>query len=250
MSKTFRALKKAEDEKQAVRLDVTLPSRPLAPSTLVGEPPSISPRVLQECVRLEHKIHLLQPGKEMRVLVFLSSVHGEGTSRLATSYAVAMAQNRNRRVLLMDFNFASPRLHDLFSLREDSGLTDALSDGADLHAILKDTQIENLKIATAGTRALLHGKTIDRNALDKLIDAARESFDVVILDAPPVLPCPEFAALGEYADGSVFVIRAGRTRKQVATRAKAILDQARNNLIGVVMNRQRFYIPHFIYKRL
>lgn len=250
MSKTFKALERAEEDKKTVRLEVTLPRTRLTPSSLVGEPPRITPRFLQECIRLENKLQVIQPGSKIQVLAFLSSVHGEGTSRLATSYAVAMAQRPGRRVLLMDFNFSSPKVHDLFALDEGAGLTDTLSNGASLDGIVKDTQLENLKVVTSGTRALLHGKSIDRDAVQKLMDAARKSFDLVIIDAPPVLPCPEFAGLGEYVDGTVFVIRCGRTRKQITQRAKEILVQAHNNLLGVALNRQQFFIPQFIYKRL
>ncbi len=250
MSKTFKALERAEEEKKTVRLEVTLPRTRLTPATLVGEPPRLSPRFLQECIRLENKLQILQAGKNLQVLAFLSSVHGEGTSRLAASFAVAMAQKPDRRVLLMDFNFSSPRIHDLFALDENAGLTDTLSNGANLDGIIKDTQIENLKVVTSGTRALLHGKSIDRDAIHRLIATARQSFDLIIIDAPPVLPCPEFTGLGEYVDGTVFVIRCGKTRKQVTRRAKEILTQAHNNLLGVALNRQRYFIPQFIYKRL
>jgi Mrp family chromosome partitioning ATPase len=78
----------------------------------------------------------------------------------------------------------------------------------------------------------------------------REQFDYVILDGPPLPRFSEIRVICAKVDGVVLVVKAGKTKREVALRAKKELEDAGGKILGVVINRRRFYIPEWIYKRL
>ncbi len=78
----------------------------------------------------------------------------------------------------------------------------------------------------------------------------RECYDYVVLDAPPVHGFSECLALCTKVDGVVLVIASGKTREHVALSAKKQVEEAGGKLLGVVVNKRRYYIPDCIYRRL
>lgn len=85
---------------------------------------------------------------------------------------------------------------------------------------------------------------------DDTLKQMRQKFDYVILDAPPVIGYAETKVMGKIVDGVILVIKSGKTRKQVAIRAKNELADAGAKVLGVMLNRRKHYIPEWIYKRL
>ncbi len=77
-----------------------------------------------------------------------------------------------------------------------------------------------------------------------------KKYDYVILDGPSVPGSSDVRVICNKVDGVVLVLEAGKTRKQVAVRAKQELEEAGGKLLGVVLNKRKFYIPEWIYKRL
>jgi Mrp family chromosome partitioning ATPase len=84
----------------------------------------------------------------------------------------------------------------------------------------------------------------------KLLEEARRAYDAVVLDTAPVTTSPETPPLAELVDGVVLVVQSGRTKREVIQRALAILGQFEKTFLGVVLNRKKYYIPEFIYRRL
>jgi Mrp family chromosome partitioning ATPase len=78
----------------------------------------------------------------------------------------------------------------------------------------------------------------------------RDKFDYVILDAPPVPAFPECLVLCAKVDGVVLVVESGKTRRQVALRARKQVEEVGGKVLGVVLNKRKYYIPEWIYRRL
>jgi Mrp family chromosome partitioning ATPase len=78
----------------------------------------------------------------------------------------------------------------------------------------------------------------------------RESFDYLILDAPPVTIFSETQVISSKVDGVILILESGKTRRQVAQKAKKEIEAAGGNFLGVVLNKRKFYIPKWLYKRL
>ena len=88
------------------------------------------------------------------------------------------------------------------------------------------------------------------SALQGVVTALQSQFDWVILDGPPVTTYPDALSLAVVADGTILVLRAERTRSEVAERAMKVLNEAGVTLLGGVLNGRRYHIPEFIYRRL
>ena len=72
----------------------------------------------------------------------------------------------------------------------------------------------------------------------------------VIVDAPPVVLCPETLPLAPFVDGVVLVVHSGRTKRETVQRSIKQLQQIQGRVLGIVLNRKRYFIPDFIYRRL
>jgi Mrp family chromosome partitioning ATPase len=86
--------------------------------------------------------------------------------------------------------------------------------------------------------------------MPRLFEEARRSYDAVIVDAPPIVTCPETPPLAQLVDGVVLVVHCRRTKRETVKRSVAQVEQFKGRVIGVVLNRKRYYIPEFIYRRL
>jgi len=78
----------------------------------------------------------------------------------------------------------------------------------------------------------------------------RERFDFIILDGPPVITNPEIRFISSKVDGTILMLESGRTRRHVALKAKQEIETAGGKFLGAVLNRRKYYIPNWIYRRL
>ena len=83
-----------------------------------------------------------------------------------------------------------------------------------------------------------------------LLQDALKRYDVILVDAPPIIGSPETPRLAALADGVLLVVHAGKTKREIAQRAIEMITQLEGNVLGVVLNRKKYYIPDFIYKRI
>jgi Mrp family chromosome partitioning ATPase len=174
-----------------------------------------------------------------RVVAFLSTQGGEGTSTVAAQFVIGLASDPQLRVLFMDVQAHRPAigaapgpLAGLFLVPDG---TEAPGASVDLMPVPDVARAAGL-FAAADARALL--------------DRVGDAYDWIVLDGPPVLFASDAAALGAVADGVVLVVEAGRTKKPVLTRAVDLLRKAGARVLGSVLNRRRLEIPEFIYRRI
>jgi capsular exopolysaccharide synthesis family protein len=135
-------------------------------------------------------------------------------------------------VLLIDADLRRPALHGVFRIDSASGLTDGL---ADPHAKLTVRQVSpRLAVLPAGRPSSdpMAGLTSDR--MRQLLSEARETFDWVIIDTPPLGILPDAHLLASMVEGAVLVIRAGSTPHALVRRSVEAVGRSR--IIGVVLN--------------
>jgi capsular exopolysaccharide synthesis family protein len=141
-------------------------------------------------------------------------------------------------VVLVDSDLRRPMLHRLFQLRNREGLTDVLLDGEPmLNGRLQETGIENLRVMTSGPLPPNPSELLGSQKMKRVLERIEGEADVVLLDAPPLLPVTDAAVLASQADGVLVVSEAGRTRQGPLKRALLILEQAGANVLGAVLNR-------------
>jgi capsular exopolysaccharide synthesis family protein len=166
-----------------------------------------------------------------------------------------LARDSQLKVLLIELNLRTPSLHEVFKIDPIPGLSDFVGRDGRVTSI---AGCENpIKVQSGGPYVIPCGRNhsepavlLQSSAFNLFLKKMRDSYDFVILDAPPVHRFPESQLLCAMVDGVVLVIKAGTTRRQVALSAKKQLEQAGASLLGVVLNKRRHYIPDFIYRKL
>lgn len=172
-----------------------------------------------------------------RVVAITSAGLAKDASALAVQLAVVGAQ-AGKKVLLVDANLREPLLHTLFRLERTQGLSEALRTAGDKNATWqypKASRIEGLAIMTAGAPVDDAAALLDTAAFRVLVATVQENFDIVILNAPPVLDVIDAVIVAQVAQGALLVLDSVNTSAPVASRAKQRLDDAQVPILGVVL---------------
>lgn len=194
---------------------------------------------------------LINP-KNLKTCLVLSSVHGEGTTFVALNLAKTLSSMGQSSVLFMDMNLRSSPFNNGNPEQPSDPVNNfpIMKNGRELRKRIKRTDVENLYFFSLGEIAHELSIVLDSSKLKIILDAMNEKFDFIIMDGAPVNPEPDSLAVVPYADGVVLVVLASKTRREVVQEAKKTLEKKQANILGVVMNRRKHFIPRFIYKRL
>lgn len=184
---------------------------------------------------LRTNIEFSSTDRKIKVILVTSSGPAEGKSTTAANTAIAMA-DANRRVLLIDCDLRKPAIHRMFGLVNIKGLTNILVEGIEYSDITNVTEVENLEIITSGPKPPNPAELLGSRRMKEFLDRVREDYDVVIIDAPPVLPVTDAAVLSQYVDGVILVAGYGVTTFEAAAQAKASLQKVNARILGVVLN--------------
>jgi non-specific protein-tyrosine kinase len=171
--------------------------------------------------------------RPLKTLVITSAAPEEGKSVTIANLAVTMAQG-GRKIILVDCDMRRPSLHAIFGLKPEPGLTNMLLD-ENSPPPLQATEVENLQVMTSGAKPPNPADLLGSTKLDKVIERLTELADIVLFDAPPVIAVTDAAVLGSKVDGVLLVVRAGKTRREHAERAKEMLQKANVHIIGVTL---------------
>ena len=247
MGKTHEALEQAEKEYGQSFLG----PQPEARKTPVGQPTKVRTPGDLECYQ-SLKTNLLgrYPDGTIKTILFAGTSHGDGTSTTAINFATTMARDCQLKVLLLDFNFRTPSLHEVFKIDYSLGLTDVLTNGREVLSNIERVGPGNLHVLPCGDNRSTPAPLFESSRFDAFLKNAREQFEYVIMDAPPVPSFSESRIICAKVDGVVLVVGSGKTRRQVALRAKKEIEDAGGKVLGLVLNRRKHYIPEWIYKRL
>jgi protein-tyrosine kinase len=184
--------------------------------------------------RLAAVLHDAQSTTGLQVVMIASAVAGEGKTLTASNLALTFSESYQKRVLLIDGDLRRPTLHSVFRLETASGLADGLSSASNQKMLVRQVS-QRLAVLPAGRPSSdpMAGLTSDR--MKRLLDEARQSFDWVILDTPPVMLLPDAHLMTSMVDGTVLVVRAGSTPFELVRRAADALGRSR--IVGTVLNR-------------
>jgi capsular exopolysaccharide synthesis family protein len=153
-----------------------------------------------------------------------------------------------RRTAIIDCNFRNPDIHRRFGV-EDIGLDEHLKGQLGIDQALLNTLVPNLYVMPLGA-GLTSLATVRKDRLSELVTALRERFEYVLLDSSPVGMNPETTVLCDIVDAVVMVVRHGSTRREVIRRSKETIERSGGKILGVVLNKRKFPIPEFLYRRL
>ncbi len=179
----------------------------------------------------------LNAGK-IKSLLITSSFQGEGKSFLSSSLAAAFAQV-DKKVLLIDGDLRRGRLHRIFKVSNEKGLSSLWTEGQTFEGIKKDiqkTDVKNLFILTSGPRPANSSELLSTSTLKEFIDSLTNSYDLILVDCPASLPIADTFLWGQIINKAVFVIKQGKTALKSAKFALERMKQASIKVIGCVVN--------------
>jgi polysaccharide biosynthesis transport protein len=179
-------------------------------------------------------------------LVVTSPNPGEGKSTTSAALAINFAQ-LGMKVLLIDADLRNPSAHHLLNREAESGLTNLLVGAAGAQEVLQATDVSNLMFMAAGPVPPNPAELLAGHNMTKLLTTASENFDIVIVDAPPVLGLADAPLLTSIATGTLLVLGAGETRRGVVKAALKRLHFARAQVIGVVLNKFDMHAASYAY---
>ena len=208
-------------------------SQEMSPELLVHTYPK---SVVAEAARsIRTNLMFMAPDNPYRTLLVTSPGPAEGKTTVAASIAVAVAQT-GQKVCLVDCDLRKPRVHSLFKMENDAGVTTALLDPSRLSSLVLDTDIPNLSILRSGPMPPNPADLMHSDAFAHLLEELRSQFDRVVLDSPPIGLVTDGVILSTRVDATVLVLRARTTRRDSAKRAVRSLRDVGANCAGFVLN--------------
>ena len=248
MGKTHEALERAEKEYQE-----SLPKASREPDKARGtKAPQQALHQVDTERYLDLKVNLLTryPDKSIKTILFTATTHGDGASTTAINFATTLAKDCQLKVLLVDVNMRTPALHEVFHIDQNKGLSNFLSNSGKIPGHIQKIGPGSFYVLPCGSNHSGPVGLFESARFDRFLKTMRERFDYVILDAPPFSQFSDSRVICSKVDGVILVLKSGTTRRQVALRVKKELEDSGGKLLGVVMNKHRYYIPRWIYKRL
>jgi len=208
-----------------------------------------------ECYEgLQSNLWVRYPATSTKVTLLVGADSGCGVSTVAANLAASLAKNSGARILLVDANVRSAKQGPC---SPSSGASD--DTGVSLSRLLTEAPVlldpsaagpSNLYVLPSGGPSDLSLAAFQSVPLEELFRKAREFFEHVIIDAPSLSQHPESLLLLRKADGAILVVESEKTRKQSAFWAKRQIESTEVPLLGVILNRRKYRVPNWLYKRI
>lgn len=186
--------------------------------------------------RLRTNLQFVGEGGHPGVVVISSSVPGEGKTTTAINLSAALADS-GLTVLLVDADLRRPSVAEYLGLEGRAGLTSVLIGRAELSDVRQRLGDRSLDILATGPVPPNPSELLGSAGMRELIATAREEYDIVIVDSPPLLPVTDPAILARLADGTIVVVGADRTHRPQLVGALEALQDVDAHLLGIVLNK-------------
>ena len=190
--------------------------------------------LVEQYRHLAAALHKAQSLSGYRSVMVTSAVQSEGKTLTASNLALTLSHSYQRRVLLIDADLRRPRLQRMFMLPDGPGLTDSLTlprgGKLPLHQVSP-----NLWVLAAGRPTAEPMSTLVSSSMKQLLDDAKDAFDWVIVDTPPIAILPDANVLAAMIDTALLVVSAPSTPYPMVQRAAKAIGTTR--ILGVVLNR-------------
>lgn len=176
-------------------------------------------------------------GTQLQTILITSTSTGEGKSTTASNLAVVYSQ-LGKRVLLIDCDMRRPTLHQIFRLDTRDGLSNILAKRSSVEATVQATQLDYLFVITASVVPPNPSELLAAPSFLDLLEDAKSQFDIIILDAPPVMQVADSRILAPLVDGSILVVSCETSDRDEVIKAKDQLRLTGTKILGLVLNRR------------
>ncbi len=178
---------------------------------------------------------LAASGDGTPVFLVTSAVDEEGKTTTATNVAAALAQTQ-KRVLLVDGDMRRSSVHRVFGMEKDQGLSTCLADGVDAKEVVKESEVPSLSVVTAGASPENPSELLGSDRMHTFLEWARQNFDYVVIDSPPVAAVTDASVLAPQVDAILMVVRAERTPRRAVSHGRELLENAKGRITGAILN--------------
>lgn len=177
-------------------------------------------------------------GSRPRVLVVTSAHPSDGKSTVVSNLAIATAEIR-RKVLVIDADLRRPRMHTVFSVSNDKGLSDLLREDLSeevISSLIQKTSVPDLHVLPAGPATHAASHLLYSPKFAQLLAKLKNDYDMILIDTPPMLPMTDARVAGRLADAVILVARSGKTTRDAILAAKERLAEDSIRVLGTILN--------------
>lgn len=182
-------------------------------------------------------LQYMSPDKELKLIMVTGSEQGIGKSTIASNLALTFEMNGDKTIII-DTDMRKPVVHKLFNLPNFKGLSTYLSgEEKTLDAVMNKFNQKDLYTITSGPVPPNPSELLNSKRMQKVLDYAAENADMVIIDAPPLLPVTDAVLLSQKVDGVIMTAMTNQTKKEIFKKGVQRLKQVNANLLGSVLNK-------------
>lgn len=205
---------------------------------------------IESPMAIELRRIMIQVGRQLdfdrkRSLMITSAERGEGKSLFSLHFALVLAYHLPNRILLLDADVRRPVQHTVFQSKVSPGFANLLNGNSSVAESARSTRIKNLDFMPAGSTDGHPSGLFGGNRVRHQIEEMYKTYDIILLDSPPVVPVSDPLHFLEAVDGCLFMVMAGQTPKDVCKRGVEILRSAGANILGVVVNNLGEVLPYY-----
>lgn len=186
-------------------------------------------------------------GEKCPVFAVTSSLASDGKSTVAVSLAVSIAM-AEQRVLLIDADMRKPSVHRYFGVECRNGLSEYLA-GLTNEVKIRQVSVDNLSILTSGQIPPNPAELLGSKQLDSLLDYARQYYDYIIIDTPPVNIVTDSTVIADKITGYLMVVQSGKNHMQDVSAAVHQIEEMNGNIVGLILNDpENTTTAHYSYR--
>jgi len=185
--------------------------------------------------RIRANLQFAQPDRTVSTVAVTSPEQGEGKTTTVANLALAFA-SAGKETLLIDADLRHPRLHGVFGVEQDRGLSHLLFDRS-IETASFATDIDHLSVLPAGDTVPNPAELLESKRMEGLLHDLSDAYDIVLLDTPPVLLFSDGLALASHCDGTLLVAAAGQSDGRAVDHASEQIKEVGGTLLGCVLNR-------------
>jgi capsular exopolysaccharide synthesis family protein len=178
-------------------------------------------------------------GTSPRMLVVTSANPAEGKTTVTANLAIALAEIR-LKVLIVDADLRKPRMHELFNLDNELGLSTILSAETltmdEVHDIVQITKTPGVHVLPSGPPTHVAANLLRSPHLEQILTELKSEFDMILIDTPPAIQLTDSRIVGKLADAVILVARAGHTTRDAAIAVAGRFAEDRIRLLGAILN--------------
>jgi protein-tyrosine kinase len=190
-------------------------------------------------------------GKPPRVFNLTSSSKSEGKTVTALNLAISLAQAVQKpKVLLVDADLRRGQVANYLGVKQPTGFAEYLDNKCELKDIVFNISIDNLTFIPCGDVPPNPAELLASDKMKLFIKDMRHDFDFVIIDTPPIVPVTDAGIVGSMVDGTILIIRAGKTQRGIVHHAEALLNQSHAKILGHVLTGIEYHLPEYLYRYL